>query len=210
MANDVYSALREGISFSEPVIERFNSSKWAAVRTESNLGMCMYVPGCDSFGIAEINAFYNRGTDFYEPYENHYTRGMDFEGKTVGVVGHLKEMKRRYGGIAKKMYVFELNPKDEEDLPAEMEEELLPQCDIAVITGSSLVNGTLPHLLELCRNAYTVLTGPSVPQCPALLDFGIDRLAGLCVKDIPGMQEYIKSEADCNPYTWGNPFLITK
>ena len=210
MANDIYAALREGVSFSEPVTDRFHSSKWAAVETGTNLGMCMYVPGCDSFRIAEFNAFYNRGTDYFEPYENHYTRGMDFEGKTVGVVGHLNEMKRRYGSVAKRMYVFELDPKDEEDIPAEMEDELLPGCDIAVITGSSLVNGTLPHLLELCRNAYTVLTGPSVPMCPALLDFGIDRLAGLCVTDIPGMKEYIRSEAECNPYSWGAPFLITK
>ena len=40
------------------------------------------------------------------------------------------------------------------------------------MTASPLVNKTLPHLLELSKDAYTILAGPSCPMCPQLLDFG--------------------------------------
>ena len=210
MANDIYAALKENITFSEEILDVYEAKKWTAVETATNLGLAMTVPGGRSREIAQINAFYNRGTENFEPFENYYTSGLDFTGKTVGVVGHLAEVKKRHGREAKRIYVFEMQPKDAEDLPAEMEDELLPDCDIVIITGSSLANGTLPHLLELCRNSYTILTGPSTPQCRALFDFGIDRLAGLCVSDIPGMRSYIKNNVDAKPYIYGNPFLIIK
>lgn len=207
---DIRSVLRAGCPSPEPVTAEYHGELWYAAETSSGFGMCMYVPGADCRFIAEMNAFYNRGTEHFQPFEEHYTAGMDFAGKTVGVVGHLGEIRRRYGDIARQLYVFELDPKDPSDLPAELEDELLPHCDIAIITGSSLVNGTLPHLLELCENAYTVLTGPSVPQCPALLDFGIDRLAGLCVTDRDGMRERILGSTPGTPYSLGKPFLIVK
>ena len=59
-----------------------------------------------------------------------------------------------------------------------------------LITGSSIVNKTLPRLLELCKNAYVVLTGPTVPLCPALLERGIDRLAGMVVTDRAGARRH--------------------
>lgn len=210
MADDIYSALFSGAGCLGPVLWEHTNALWTGVETPAGFGMCMAVPEGKSREIACLNAFYNRGDAFFEPYENHYTAGIDFRGKKVGVVGHLGELIRRHRAEASEMYVFELAPKDELDLPAELEDELLPKCDIAVITGSALVNGTLPHLLDLCQNAYTVLTGPSVPQCPALLNFGIDRLAGLCVADTAAAKEYILNSVPGNPYRLGKPFLITR
>ena len=210
MANNIYSALEAGISSPPAILRSYHGERWAAVETDAGMGMCMYVPGCDNSRFAAINAFYNQGTEHFEPFENYYTSGLDFSGKRVGVVGHLAEVRRRHGNEAREIFVFELEPKAEEDLPAEMEEELLPSCDIVIITGSSLVNGTLPRLLELAKNAYTILTGPSVPMCPALFDFGIDRLAGLCITDLPGMRSYIKSSSKEKPYSFGAPFPLKK
>ena len=87
---------------------------------------------------------------------------------------------------------------------------LLPQCDLVLITGSSIVNKTLPHLLELCENAYTILTGPSVPLCPDLLDLGIDRLAGMAVTDRPGINQHVMSGAMASPYAYGQSFLLKR
>ena len=210
MANDIYSCLRDGIKQQERIVETLCDGRWTAVETESGLGMCMYVPDADSEGFAYVNSVYNRGTDHSEPFENFYTAGVDFSGKTVGVIGHLSGVIGRHRAEAKKMYVFEMQPKDENDLPPEKEEELLPECDIVVATGSSLVNGTLPHILELTRSAYFILTGPSVPKCRELLDFGIDRLAGMSVTDSTGLKNYIRKKEEGRPYRFGLPFLIEK
>ena len=210
MANDIYSALKDGIVENEEIVSKFSSSRWSAVQTTTNLGICMFVPEADSYSFARINAYYNRGTDYYEPFDNYCTTGLDFYGKTVGVIGHLAEVKRRHGKDAKKIYYFELNPKDEEDLSADLEDVYLPDCDIVVITGSALVNGTLQHILDISQKAYKILVGPSVPKCSALLDFGIDRLAGMSVRDAELLTSHIKNDKDGTPYIYGNPFLIKK
>ena len=76
--------------------------------------------------------------------------------------------------------------------------------------ASTLVNKTLPRLLELSKNAYTILAGPSCPLCPQLLELGIDRIAGLVVTDTEGMKEKIRKEISGPPYPMGKPFLLTK
>ena len=89
-------------------------------------------------------------------------------------------------------------------------DELLPRCGTVIITACTLVNKTLPHLLELCRDAYTILVGPSCPMCPELLEHGIDRLAGLVITDRAGMTAQINSARRATPYPMGKPFLLKK
>ena len=140
--------------------------------------------------------------------DRYYTQGLDFKGKTVGLIGHLNgppEMRRD----AKTVYTLEKAPQ-EGDYPDSACDWLLPRCDIVIITGSSLINKTLPHLLDLCRGAYTILTGPSVPLCPALLEQGIDRIAGMVVTDPEGMKNSVLSGQRGSPYRYGKPFLLVK
>ena len=94
--------------------------------------------------------------------------------------------------------------------PDSAAEYFLPQCDLVIITGSSLINKTLPHLLELCENALTILTGPSVPLCPELLDFGLDRIAGMAVTNRTAMHERVQKGLRGSPYGEGMPFLLKR
>ena len=166
-----------------------------------------------SFGLAAVNAFYNspaRLTDLgaAQPEGGHYADGLDLTGMTVGVVGHM----RGPAGLrekAREVYVLERSPRPG-DYPDSACELLLPRCDLVIITGSSLINKTLPRLLRLCRNAYTILTGPSVPLCPALLDFGIDRLSGLVVTQRKAMTEHVIQSVPGNPYPLGQGFLLCR
>jgi uncharacterized protein (DUF4213/DUF364 family) len=163
------------------------------------------------FGMAAANAWYNtpeRAAEFHcgEPYENYCTRGIDFTDKTVGIVGHLKYPQSTFAG-ARKLYILERHPQ-EGDYPDSACEYLLPQCDVAIITGSSLVNKTLPRLLELCHNAYTILTGPTVPLCPPLLKLGVDRLAGMIVTDCEGLFTHVASNTPGPPFRFGSTFLL--
>ncbi len=163
------------------------------------------------YGGAAVNAYYNTRSRLErlgcgEPYKNFCTRGLDLSGKTVGVVGHLK-MPADTLACAREIFILERNPQ-EGDYPDSACEYLLPTCDVAIITGSTLINKTLPRLLELCRRAYVILTGPSVPMCPALLEFGIDRLAGLVLTDPAGAIRHVADNLPGPPFKYGQTFLI--
>lgn len=166
-----------------------------------------------ALGVAALNAYYNTTAHMnalgcYEPYENYCSRGLDFDGARIGVIGHMG-LTPEIRGAAKEIFTLERMPKDG-DYPDSACDFILPGCDYVFITGSTIMNKTLPHLLELCKNAVTILIGPSVPMCPALLDFGITRLSGMAVTDTAGMREHVVGGIGGNPYRFGTSFLLTK
>ena len=166
-----------------------------------------------SLALAAANSVYNtpehmRELNCAEPYENYCTAGLDLDGKVIAAIGHL-HMTPEIHEKAKEIYVLERSPKPG-DYPDAACDLLLPRCDIVIITGSSIINKTLPHLLELCRNACTILIGPSVPMCPELLDCGIDRLSGMLVTDTAGMREHVLHNAGGNPYRFGQSWMLKR
>ncbi len=165
------------------------------------------------FGMAAINAYYNtparlEALSAYEPFDNYCTEGLDLTDQHLGIVGHLNMPKSVYDQAAS-VRILERNPRPG-DYPDSACDWLLPQCDVVIITASTLVNKTLPHLLNLCRGAYTILAGPTCPLCPELLEFGIDRIAGLVITDVKGMKRKIEADIPGPPYPLGKPFLLTR
>jgi uncharacterized protein (DUF4213/DUF364 family) len=110
------------------------------------------------------------------------------KGDRVVVVGafipFLKELKRR----DQPFLVLEQDPAtlkaDELPFfrPAEQAAKILPESDVVLITGSTLVNNTLEHLLALARPETRVtIVGPTVGMLPdAFLAHGADILG--CVR----------------------------
>ena len=135
-----------------------------------------------AIGVAAINSM-------IEPKGKRDVNALDIvmkEGKNkrvtmVGAFPRTSELRE----VAKELWVLELNPYlvDPEAgiLPATAAEHKIPQSDLAVITGSALVNKSLEHLLELSRNVYTIVLGPSTPMSEVLFDYGADLLAGVDV-----------------------------
>lgn len=165
------------------------------------------------FGMAAVNAYYNtparlESLSAYEPFDKYCTDGLDLRGKNIGIIGHLN-MPSSVQEQAEKIWILERNPRPG-DYPDSACDWILPQCDVVIMTASTLVNKTLPHLLDLCRDAYTILAGPSCPMCPDLLHFGIDRIAGLVITDIQGMKDKIRNEIPGPPYNMGKPFLLSR
>ena len=165
------------------------------------------------YGMAAVNAFYNTPArleqlNAYEPFERYCTDGLDLRGRHIGVVGHLN-MPPSISEQAASVRILERSPRPG-DYPDSACDWLIPQCDVVIMTASTLVNKTLPHLLELCRDAYTILAGPSCPLCPGLLELGIDRIAGLVITDTDGMKDKILREIPGPPYPLGSPFLLTR
>lgn len=90
---------------------------------------------------------------------------------------------------AKELHILELDPylldAGQGILPESAANYLIPDCDLLIITGSTLINKSMEHLLELARNskAYTVIVGPSTIMSHVLFDYGADMLAGAVVLD---------------------------
>ncbi len=87
--------------------------------------------------------------------------------------------------VAKEFWLLELDPylvnPEVGILPATAAEHKIPKSDLVVVTGSALVNKSLEHLLELSRNTYTIVLGPSTSMSEVLFDYGADLLAGVDV-----------------------------
>ena len=166
-----------------------------------------------SLGLAAANAFYNTparlealgasvSTDVF------YTDGIDLRDRTVGIIGHMNGP-RGLREQARAVYTLERAPQ-EGDYPDSACDWILPQCDLVLMTGSTITNKTLPHLLELCGQATVILTGPSVPLCPVLLDFGVDRIAGMAITDRAAIRARVEQGLHGSPYGAGTPFILDK
>lgn len=69
--------------------------------------------------------------------------------------------------------------------PPDSAGEVLPEADVAIITGSALVEGGLDQLLELCRGAHEiVLAGPTASLWPEpFFARGVTVMGGIRVRD---------------------------
>lgn len=73
--------------------------------------------------------------------------------------------------------------------PAEDAAAVLPECDVALISATAIINHTLDGLLALCQSARDiVLLGPSTPMVPQVFArTAVTLLAGVEVTDGQGM-----------------------
>lgn len=109
----------------------------------------------------------------------------------VVVIGHFPHVDR----IAEyaELTVLERNCRDDIDMPDPACEYVLPQADFAFITGVTLENKTAPRLLELAKEAFVTMVGPSVVMGQPLLDAGADMMAGSIVMDPDLVRHAVKS-----------------
>lgn len=113
--------------------------------------------------------------------------------KRVAAIGH-------FGGIDKHVaagdfFVLERSPSGD-DLPDPACEYLLADREEVYITGSSLVNKTLPRLLQLCAHARVVLVGPSTPFAPEVFAAQVAEIAGALVVDPAALRREVAFGGD--------------
>jgi len=140
-------------------------------------------------GIATLNALSQYLMDS-DGYERQF--GMDaFDAidvrreDSVAVVGYIRPIVGKLRAKAREVHVFERNPQLRGDaLPDTFVDSILPKADVVVISGSSLVNGTLDRLLELSKRArFVVFAGPTASTLPEpLFKRGVSVVAGVHAK----------------------------
>ena len=104
--------------------------------------------------------------------------------KNISIIGHfpfVELLKRKK--IARNLWVFELKPKTDDDLLPEHIPEYVPESDIVLLSGTTLIHHTFEAISGYFNASFNIMAGPSTPLSPILFDFGIDMISGTVVTD---------------------------
>jgi len=147
-------------------------------------------------GIACVNALLNKDISQERVIEGNIIDILQIsKDETVGVVGAFFPILPMLNRLAKEVFVFEKHPAlgVKNMYPDWSEKILLPQCDIAIISATTLINKTLDDILSYVKSsARTVLLGPSAPLVSKYFaGSGIDFLSGNIIPDYAGLKNII-------------------
>jgi uncharacterized protein (DUF4213/DUF364 family) len=136
-----------------------------------------------SVGVATANALVSRDTSIGQ--EGDVLEILDLRKQDrVGMVGFFGPLIAPLRKRVRDLTIFERTDRSIKGLlPAEKAPEELPQCDVALITSTSLINGTMDSLIEAsqqCREI--VLLGASTPLLPEVFQpLGVTMLSGVII-----------------------------
>jgi hypothetical protein len=160
-----------------------------------------------SIGAAALNAFYNnmeqmgqirqetvhnKRAGFLYSCDTFKAHQEEIRGKKVATIGHF-HYAEEYLKEAGQLHILEREPRAG-DYPDSACEYILPDMDYIFITGFTLVNKTLPRLLQLSRHGKVILTGPSVPMASQLFEMGVWELAGTVITDGETIRHMLKAK----------------
>lgn len=105
---------------------------------------------------------------------------------TVGMIGYIPPVAEQLARLSSQVFIFDkgLTISGGEGaarvVDMAQQPDILPLCDLMIITGTTLINGSIDHLLELTQNAReVVLVGSSTPMlAQAFKGSGVTALAG--------------------------------
>ncbi|MDR4503564.1 MAG: DUF364 domain-containing protein [Candidatus Scalindua sp.] len=159
-------------------------------------------------GIATINALsailLEEETCEYKP--SAYGNALDLvrvtDQDTVVMIGAFPPFIKQFQEIAKKLFVIEKNPRivgkgDSIEIePVARLEELVPQADILIITGVTLINQTLGPILKLAgKTSNIIVVGPTASIFPTpLFERGVSIMGGVRITD-PSKMIHLIGEA---------------
>ena len=106
-------------------------------------------------------------------------------GEKVAMVGLFAPLVERIRSTGATLTVVEKNPERLEVLSAEEKQKALKNCDVAIITATTLLNNTFEETIGLLgRPRSVVLMGPSTPLVPEIFkDTPVTHLGGSIVAD---------------------------
>ena len=136
-------------------------------------------------GLAAVNAVLNDSQKNWDTGNVLNAFTLD-ESDAFGMVGEFHPILSKIQTMTKNIYIFEQDvPEDSHLYPADSIPLYLPECDVVVLTATSIINHTIDEILPHFKNAREVcLVGPSTPLCPEVFKkYNITLLAGSVVKN---------------------------
>ena len=106
----------------------------------------------------------------------------------VGMIGYFGPLVGPIRKRARILHIFERKPiPDLGVLPDSAAGDLLPECQVVVLSATTLLNHTIDGLLDHCTAAREIaILGPSTPFLPGVLSKrGVTILSGVQVVDTP-------------------------
>jgi uncharacterized protein (DUF4213/DUF364 family) len=103
----------------------------------------------------------------------------------VAMIGYFAPLVPRLKRLISSLYIFEERQKGKADvLPADQAYRILPDCQVAVVTSTAIINHTVDGLLEAAGNCReVVLLGASTPMIPELFkDTPVTYISGIIVE----------------------------
>ncbi len=110
-------------------------------------------------------------------------------GRRIAVVGRFP-FAEKLTSIASDVSIIQESPENGKK-GVEQAEAIFPNVDVAAITGSALINGTLGRLLEIAEGRYVIVLGASTPMSAVLFQHGVDALCGTVVEDAARVRDYV-------------------
>jgi uncharacterized protein len=105
---------------------------------------------------------------------------------TVGMIGYFGPLVEPLKKQTRALHIFERKPDPEYGiLPEAATQDLLPQCQVVIMSATTLLNHTIDGLLDLSKKAREIaVLGPSTPFLPEIfIRYGVTMLSGLHVAD---------------------------
>ncbi|MFA5528755.1 MAG: DUF364 domain-containing protein [Peptostreptococcales bacterium] len=136
-------------------------------------------------GLAILNAA-SRQQKLIDIENHELFFGIDFlPSDIVGMIGLIAPVAERLAKKVKKLIIFDKAISDKDDnsnqvYKMEEQSKLLPECDIVLLSGTTVINNTIDGLLKMCSHAREiVMVGSSTPMYPeAFKNTGVTVLAG--------------------------------
>jgi len=151
-----------------------------------------------ALGLACANAVLNRNFELSEQdaIELMHIRAED----RVCMVGRFPPLVARVERTGASLSILEKEPSRGGILDPAEQQICLRDCSVAIITATTILNGTIESVLEHLGEArHVAVLGPSTPLCPeAFRDTRVNHLGGSIVKD-PDQVMRIVSEAGGTP-----------
>ncbi len=161
-------------------------------------------------GVAVLNAVVNSRAVLESNTGLRQGKGLEWLGltpqDTVGMVGHFGPLVPRVKQQVKELFILERRTmEDEWVFPDWAAPQILPQCDVIILTGTTVINKTIDMLLPYCTGARQIaVLGPSTPLVPPIFwPVGVTVLAGMEVLDGPAVLKVIGEGGgarNCNKY----------
>lgn len=91
-------------------------------------------------------------------------------GDRLALIGYMAPIAKQFSGLVNDTVIFDRGRElagKQDVTPCDLQDEILPTCDIVVVSGTSVTNHSIDHLLDVCTGAREfVLTGTSTPMFP--------------------------------------------
>jgi len=139
-----------------------------------------------SIGLAAANALIGSSFADGETEEREATTYFNLQpGEKVAMVGFFGPLIERIRATGAVLTVIEKNPDRLEVLSPEAKKQALRNCNVAIITATTLLNGTFEETAGFLGTPRLVaLMGPSTPLLPAIFpDTPVTHLGGVAVHD---------------------------